>query len=107
MELGSNLAGEVFNIGSGKPPSINLFAKTDLELTREDLEICHEKARVGDIKKNYADINKARSLLCYEPIVSLKDGLQDSIEKGSLLSKKMNLLLAILSIERDILTIAF
>jgi UDP-glucose 4-epimerase len=80
--IGSNLAGEVFNVGSGKPTSISLLAKTVLELRGDDLEICYEKARVGDIKDSYADINKARSLLGYEPTVSLKDGLQDLIEKG-------------------------
>ena len=68
--------GEVFNIGSGKPTSINELAKTVLELAGVDLMIRYEKARAGDIKDSYADISKAKKLLGYEPKVSLRDGLQ-------------------------------
>jgi UDP-glucose 4-epimerase len=71
--------GEVFNIGSGKPTSINDLAKAVLELGNVDLEIKYEKYRTGDIKHSFADITKARKLLCYEPKVSLRDGLRELI----------------------------
>ncbi len=67
---------EVFNVGSGKPTSINDLAKTILELTGVDLEIRHENIRAGDIKDSYADISKAKKLLGYRPTVSLKAGLR-------------------------------
>jgi UDP-glucose 4-epimerase len=66
---------QVFNIGSGKPTSIDELAKTLLELADVDLEICYEKPRAGDIKHSYGIITKARKVLGYEPKVSLKDGL--------------------------------
>jgi UDP-glucose 4-epimerase len=66
---------QVFNIGSGKPTSIDELAKTLLELADVDLEICYEKPRAGDIKHSYGNITKARKVLGYEPKVSLKDGL--------------------------------
>ncbi len=71
--------GQVFNIGSGKPTSINELAKILLELTGVDLEVCHEKPRAGEIKHSYGDIAKAREVLGYEPKVLLKEGLHDLI----------------------------
>lgn len=71
--------GEVFNIGSGKPTSINELAKTVLELGNVDLEIKYEKHRTGDIEHSLADITKARKLLGYEPKVNLSDGLRELI----------------------------
>ncbi len=78
----SDSEGEVFNVGSGKPTSINELAKTILELAGVDLEIQYEKARAGDIKDSYADISKAKKFLGYEPKVSLKDGLRVLLEEN-------------------------
>ena len=77
----SDAEGEVFNVGSGKPTSINMLAKTILELAGVDLTIRYEKARAGDIKDSYADISKAKRLLGYEPKVSLRDGLLVLLEE--------------------------
>ena len=68
--------GEVFNVGSGKPTSVNELAKTILDLAGLDLEICYESSRAGDIKDSYADISKAQTCLGFEPKVSLRDGLR-------------------------------
>jgi UDP-glucose 4-epimerase len=77
----SDAEGEVFNVGSGKPTSINMLAKTVLELAGVDLMIRYEKPRVGDIKDSYADISKAKNLLGFEPKVSLRDGLRVLLEE--------------------------
>jgi UDP-glucose 4-epimerase len=77
----SDAEGQVFNVGSGKPTSINMLAKTVLELAGVDLTIRYENARTGDIKDSYADISKAKKLLGFEPKVSLKDGLQALLEE--------------------------
>ena len=77
----SKVEGEVFNIGSGKPTTINELAKTVLELAGVDLKICYENSRAGDIKDSYADISKAKKFLGYEPKVSLKAGLQALLEE--------------------------
>jgi UDP-glucose 4-epimerase len=77
----SESEGEVFNIGSGTPTSINELAKTVLELAGVDLEIQYEKPRAGDIKDSYADISKAMKFLGYEPKISLKVGLQALLEE--------------------------
>ncbi len=76
----SKAEGEVFNVGSSKPTSINALAKTVSELAGADLKICYEKPREGDIKDSYADISKAKKLLGYAPKVSLRDGLRTLFE---------------------------
>ena len=73
--------GQVFNVGSGKPTSINTLAKTVLELAGADLKILYENSRAGDIKDSYADISKAKKLLGFEPKVSLRDGLKMLLEE--------------------------
>jgi UDP-glucose 4-epimerase len=67
--------GQVFNIGSGMPTSVNDLVKTLLELASINLEVRYEKPRVGDIKHSYGNITKARKVLGYLPKVPLKDGL--------------------------------
>jgi len=68
--------GEVFNVGSGKPTTINELAKAVIELTGGSSDILYEKPRIGDIKDSYGDISKGRKLLGYSPKVSLRDGLR-------------------------------
>ena len=77
----SDAEGEVFNVGSGKPTSINMLAKTILELSGGNSTIRYEKSRAGDIKDTYADISKANKLLGFEPKISLKDGLRALLEE--------------------------
>jgi UDP-glucose 4-epimerase len=74
-----NAHGQILNIGSGKPTSINELAKTILELASVDLEINYEKPRAGDIKDSYSDISKARKVLGYKPQVSLRAGLEELV----------------------------
>jgi nucleoside-diphosphate-sugar epimerase len=40
----------------------------------------HEPARAGDVKHSLADLTRARELLGYEPIVSLEDGLAQTMD---------------------------
>ena len=72
--------GEVFNIGFGKPVSINDLAKTFLKLSGLDLKVVYEKPRLGDIKHSYADVSKAGRLLGFKPKVSLEEGLRRLLE---------------------------
>jgi UDP-glucose 4-epimerase len=76
--------GEIFNVGFGKPVSINELAKTFLEVAELDLGISNEAARAGDIKRSCADISKAEAVLGYNPKVSLKEGLRDLLFKKPL-----------------------
>ena len=70
-------AGEVFNIGSGRNYSVLEIAEQMARaLGKEQIgpEIVG-KCRVGDIRNCFADISRAKSVLGYQPRVSLEEGL--------------------------------
>jgi len=73
--------GQAINIGSGRAVTVlevaTLLAST-LGLTIPPL--VSGKYRVGDIRHCVADIRRARSLLGYEPRVSLEDGIAELAE---------------------------
>ncbi len=75
--------GEVINVGSGNPTSINDLAKTVLELAGSKLGIHYVPSRPGDIYESYADVSKAKKLLGYIPRVSLQDGLRSLVNAES------------------------
>jgi UDP-glucose 4-epimerase len=79
-------AGAVVNVAGGRRVSL-------LELLAEIGELCgrlpeprHEPARAGDVRDSLADLARARALLGFEPMVSLREGLARTVEsfrKGS------------------------
>ena len=73
--------GQVFNVGSGQPTSINHLAKTILNLSGVNGSISYEAAGVGDIKDSYADISKTAKLLGYKPEFSLVEGLRSLLSE--------------------------
>lgn len=72
--------GEVFNVGSGQPTSVNNLAKIVLSASDSSSCVAYERQRVGDVMSSFADISKAGALLDYKPAVSLEKGLQDLVE---------------------------
>lgn len=72
-------AGEVFNIGSGQPQTVQAIARRLARVMgREDIEPeIVGKYRVGDIRHCFADIAKARRVLGYEPRVMLDEGMAE------------------------------
>jgi len=73
----SSPGGEVFQIATGKETSINSLARLIGEIAGRELQIIHQPERKGEIKRNYSDINKARTMLGFKPKVELKAGLKD------------------------------
>jgi UDP-glucose 4-epimerase len=73
---------EVFNIGSGRPTSVNSLAKTILEQSGNDVKVTYEEPREGDVKQSYADISRAEKLLDYRPRIPLEDGLRKIYKIG-------------------------
>ena len=67
---------EVFQIASGVETTINELAEMIKVVIREELPINHEPERKGDIKRNYADISKAKATLGFRPKVELREGLK-------------------------------
>lgn len=67
--------GEVFNIGTSKPVSLNNLLKQFYSLKNKDFEVKYKEARDGDIKHSYANVEKANQALSWKAKVSLNDGL--------------------------------
>ncbi|MEM3578963.1 MAG: SDR family oxidoreductase [Candidatus Bathyarchaeia archaeon] len=72
--------GEI-NIGSGKETSIIELAKALIKkFNLKDVKPVHMEPRIGDIKRSWANIEKAKRLLGYEPKFSLYEGLDAMIK---------------------------
>lgn len=71
----SGVKGEVFNLGTGKPTSVNDLANAVLDLTGAKVGLRYESARFGEINESFADISKAKRLLGFQPYVVLREGL--------------------------------
>ncbi len=72
-----------FNIGSGKPASINSLAETMLSIAKLDSKPEHAPQRSGEIRESYADIGKAERQLSWKPEISLEDGLAQLIRPNT------------------------
>ena len=68
--------GEVFNIGSGVATSVLEVANSLKRLYNSEISISISgKYRLGDIRHNYADLNKARTLLGFIPKYNFQKGI--------------------------------
>ncbi len=74
-----NIAGEVFNIASGNPYSVNYLLKLLKEITARDIEPVYLELRPGDLRKTQADIKKAEKSLGFKPKVDFYQGLKKTV----------------------------
>ncbi len=72
--------GEVFNIAGGAPQSVNNLLKVLKEITAKDISPVYLQPRPGDVRKTYADIEKAKKLLGWQPEVGFYQGLKETVE---------------------------
>jgi UDP-glucose 4-epimerase len=69
--------GETINIGTGVDVTIADLARRVATATeRPDAVIEHDEPRPGDVYRLIADVSRARTLLGFEPRVSMSEGLQ-------------------------------
>jgi UDP-glucose 4-epimerase len=72
---------ETYNIGTGKPTSINEIADTLMQLLgKTGIKKIYKAPKKGDIKNSYANISKARRTMKFEPKVKLEDGIKSLLE---------------------------
>lgn len=66
------------NIGSGIPTSVLNIAKGLIKCygTKVELNVSGD-FRMGDVRHNYADLNKAKEILSYHPETTLEQGLEE------------------------------
>jgi UDP-glucose 4-epimerase len=72
--------GEIFQIATHKETTVNEIGEKIKVLferqARKTLTIIHGNTRLGDVKRNYSDITKARNVLGYKPDYDLDKGLR-------------------------------
>jgi len=73
--------GQIYNLGNPQETTIKDFAKTVLELCgKHGAKIEHKPLPTDDPIRRKPDISKAKKVLGWEPQVSLKEGLKQTIE---------------------------
>jgi dTDP-L-rhamnose 4-epimerase len=72
---------QIFNVGTGKPKTIQLVAKTLSKLLRKEINpIITNKFRKGDIRHCYADIKKINDKLDFQTKIDFEEGLKELVE---------------------------
>jgi UDP-glucose 4-epimerase len=72
--------GKVINIASGKERTIKEIITTIAEYLECQAPIVHNPPRPGDVRRHFADISLAEKLIGFEPTVSFKEGIKQTIE---------------------------
>lgn len=67
---------EVFNIAYGERISLNELWDELKEISKINLEANYVATRKGDVRDSLANIEKAKTLLEYNPLFSIKDGMK-------------------------------
>jgi UDP-glucose 4-epimerase len=70
------VAGEIFQAGTGIETTVNALAATIAEAIGRRVEIVHEPARAGDVRRNVSRVDKADRVLGYRAVVPLAEGLR-------------------------------
>jgi len=78
-----NCAGEVVNVGTGKPTTITELAKVLMRMFGEaGVKPKYAPVRAGDIQNSYADISKTERVLGYRPRIRLEEGIQRLLQSS-------------------------
>lgn len=83
--------GEVFQIATSREHTVNEIAeklKKELASQGMDMRIFHGQPRLGDVKRNYSDTEKARSKLGWQATVDVESGIKKTVEWFMQLNKK-------------------
>jgi len=71
---------QVYNIGFGQQTSLLQLAELLKKVAGSGIDPMHRPERAGDVKHSLADISKAKTLLGYDPAVSVEEGLRRTWE---------------------------
>ena len=72
---------QVFNVAFGERISLNTLWKELKSISGKEVKANYGPPRKGDVRDSLANIDKARKLLGYDPLFSLKDGLKLTWER--------------------------
>ncbi len=69
----------ILNLCTGNKTSINELAQIIVSITNSRSQIIHDKPRIGDIRASLGDVSLKRKILQINDSISLRDGLQQTI----------------------------
>jgi len=73
-------AGEVINVATGGRISLNELLRTMNQIVGTAVQPLYAEGRAGDVRDSQADISKARTVLGYQPLVTLEEGLRRTLD---------------------------
>ena len=74
------VGGQVFNVATGSRISLNRLLAALKAIFESNVEPIFKDTRTGDVRDSQADIRKAERLLGYRPLVSLEEGLRQTVD---------------------------
>jgi UDP-glucose 4-epimerase len=77
---GSEADGEAFNIGAGRPKTVNDVLRSVADAAGRWIEPVHAPRRAGDVRHTLADITKAQRVLGWEPHADWDEGVHACVE---------------------------
>jgi nucleoside-diphosphate-sugar epimerase len=80
LALTPEATGHVFNIGGGSRVSVNQVLATLEGILGQPIRREHRAAQPGDVRDTWADTTRARDVLGFAPVVSLREGLAREVK---------------------------
>ena len=84
LSLKADVGGEIFQIATHKETTVNEIACSIQQLvknrTNRKVDIVLSSPRLGDAKRNYSDISKAKKMLNFDPKYTLASGLLPTLD---------------------------
>jgi nucleoside-diphosphate-sugar epimerase len=72
--------GQIFNVATGGRVSLNDLLRMMNRIVGTTLQPIYRASRPGDVRDSQADIDKAKRILGYRPVVSCDEGLQTTLD---------------------------
>ncbi len=92
LSVKSDVGGKVFQIATYKETTVNEIANKIKNIMENKIgkkvSIVHGQSRLGDVKRNYSDISKAKRILGFSPEFDLDKGLRNTFEYFRLKNKQ-------------------
>lgn len=70
---------EIINLGGHKPHTLNEMIALIEKYTGKTAKIIRKPFNAADMKATWADISKARRILCWHPKISLSEGIKNTV----------------------------
>jgi nucleoside-diphosphate-sugar epimerase len=80
LQGNEEINGEIFQLGTGVETSVNQLVDHLKQVTDLPVNVVYEPERKGEIKRNFASMEKIKKWLGYEPEFHLKKGLEETWE---------------------------